>query len=355
MSEKRYGNRIVPSPWVAKVRGDWSRAREFEVEFRVGVRGAWRPVQGDGHLDVVEVITQTEAGEEKTVGVEQASEYAQTLFDACHAHRDEAYAEKRCDYRLLAWGPDKDGKGRVPIGEPEGQGGRLGPEDKSDDVPADEDSDKDDDAKLGMIRGILREMRLERKEFVGLILQLARGHVDLSEQSRGVVRDAIDDIKAAAQEKNNLEVELKKVDLAAYRTQEAAATLNNMGEKFAPAATTWAQARYQESVNDRKRKPSGDEVKDKFLLLTDSMDLLTFATVKEHLPDDVSELLEAMFMKATMATGAELVQFWADLRKPLEPHWGALMGALPDPVRRALSEFAYAVEAAEKKAKDGAG
>lgn len=349
MSEKRRGNRVVPSSWVAKVRGDWSKAREFEVEFRVGSRGAWRPVQGDGHIDVAEVVTKDADGKEETIGVEQSHDYAQTLFDACHAHHDEEYPELRVDYHLDAWGPDKDGSGRVKIGDSEGVGGRLGPEDKSEDVP-DDGTDKDDPT-VGMVRGILREMRTERKEFVGLILQLAKGLVEQAEQSRGVVRDGIDSIKASAQEKNALEVELKKVDLAAYRTQEASATLNNMGEKFAPAATTYAQARYQESMNDRKRKPTGDEVKDKFLLLVDSMDVLTFATVKEHLPKDVAEKIESMMMQAMMATGAELVTFWAELREPLKPHWSELMGSLPEPVRRALSEFAYAVEEAEKASK----
>jgi len=337
-------DRVVPSAWVSKLRADWPRAVEFDVEFRTNPHASWRIVDG-ATAPKAELV---DRDDEQTVqlGVEQARDYAQRLYDAAWAHADGL--DKRCDYRLRSFGPDKSGAGRVEVGEPEGRGGRCDPRREhgtSEDVP-DVDDDEPVETQLDVVAQILREVRAERKEWVAHLLKMAGGYSELVEQVGAHFHEAHRLKGEVAANVRQLEVDRLDAEVRAYRSEQAGKFGADFLEKAAPGFTMWAQARYQESLGRRHHAPKGDAVLDALAEVCDSLDVVAANRVGDLVGPDVYTSLHLLLTGVDSWTRAEVVEQWTALGPKLVEHWRRILDAVSPACRIALSQLGDAVEQA---------
>lgn len=329
---------VVPGPWVEKIRGDWPQAAEFEVEFRSGTRGSWRPVATVPKVELV-----SDDSEEK-IDAGEARSYAQTLFDKAWAHRETI--DTRCDYRLRSWGlGKKDDGGRVEVGTPEARGGRLD-SGRSEDVP----DDGEDEAAGGVVGDERRSFVTTIKSLCSELRLMSRAHVELLDTSSSIQAEANRVRNEHADVEQKMEKDRLDAHVQAYRAEQA----KEFGDKFinqmAPGFNAWAQARYQEAFTSRKRKPRGDSVLDSLGEVADALDYVTAQKFADIVGADVWTDVHLLITGVDGWTAAEVVRMWGKLRKPLTPHWSKLMDSAHQALRVALSNLGNAVEAAEQAA-----
>lgn len=327
---------------MSKLRADWPRASDFEVEFRTNPHASWRIVDGARAVRA-ELVGDDD---ETQLGVEQARDYAQSLYDGAWEHVTQL--DCRADYRLRSFGPDKSGDGRVEVGEPEGRGGRLDPrrEDRSsEDVPNADDDDVAD-SKLDLVASVLREVRAERKEWVAHLLKMAGGYSDLVEQVGSHFTEAHRLKAEVAANVRQLEVDRMDAEVRAYRAEQAGKFGSELLDKAAPGFTMWANARYQESLSKRHHAPKGDPVLDALADVADSLDVVSAERVAGIVGPDVWTDVHSLIVGVDGWSANEVVGQWERLRPKLLEHWRRMLDVVSPACRIALSNLGAAVEAA---------
>lgn len=165
----------VPSAWVDVVRHHWHRRHTVQVSYRTSPNVPWQHCYEQAIPDHVEKTD----GEVVKIDAAAAADVARDCWDQAWDHLDELdETVKRCDYKIGAYGLDKDNNLTL-LGET-GVGGRL-PRDRSsiEDAPG----ASGDDQEKSLVGTLMRE----RKDMFAESIRMVRAQAAVSEKLADVL------------------------------------------------------------------------------------------------------------------------------------------------------------------------
>ena len=304
---------MVPAPWVAALLASWDACEVVQVEVRKGPKGALRCI---GAQALAEVVVQDEDFRDAATTV------AQQLWDlAYNYHLD---VGGTVDAQLVLMG--KDGEiGRVRTG------GRM---------RGGETEDPEDDGGLNL------------RTSMWAIDKLIKLNVDTIARTNEIIA-GVAPFYAQAGNIRAAEIQAEADMLKAHAMEEV---VSRAMERFAPILERWAEARKNDSVSGRNRRPTGDPVVDAWRTCVEAVDLPTAERIRTVLPEDGQDLLDALAVGDQM-NAPEILTFWRGYRarERVIKGWRGLLAILPERARDALPGLADAIREAERKGGDGDG
>lgn len=322
-------HRMVPSPWVAKLRQWWTQASETEVQVRVGTRGSWT-VLPNSLMAVVQVEVDRDAQDVTSGGL--ALVHGQTQYDNAYRWRDEQ--GKRCDAKLLIY--KREGNGVVLLDEITA-GGRLS-DDASEDIP-------DEHGGFSPV-AIWNAAKDERAALVGHVESLASKVVDLAEGYKGLLEEC----KQILSGRDDVETAQAFATATAYRAERGFDSLDRIFEKYEPIIRDYAATRKAETLLRTPRPKTGDPIVDTWNMCITACDLPSARLIEQRFGEAGKKLVAAWSEEGH--SRVSIVDLWQELRTSLTDGWKDALAALPGALRESLVALTVAVQEHEKTSKE---
>lgn len=309
-NERNNADQIVPAGWTRALTTHWKATHLASVEARKGPKGSLRCLK-------VEVLEDAKDDEREVH--ELAEVVAQSLYDKAYSWHLEVGGT--VDAQLVLVDEKGDEIARVK------QGGRM---------RGGETEDPEETEGGQTLRTSL-----------WAIEKITRLHVKTVEQFNRFIETLTPYMAQVGQ------VEAARVGAEAdvMKAQMVEDIVSRASDRFGPILDKWADAKFQESMSGRRRRPAGDAVIDAWRDVLEAVDGPAIGKLRAHLPPAAySELFTALTEGDTFGR-SDIIEFWKHFRglEGVAEEWKSLLAALPERARRALPTLADAIRESDSR------